>query len=580
MDSFRSSFKSCTINRTAVDEPEDRVYRQKTRRRILILTISSAILVAMIVMTIICTRNLDTSPFHPPFSVDVSIKAMCSVTLYPNSCFSSLESSNTTDPHLLFKQTLDVSSNELSNLSTLPTSMIDQTNDDRIKAALSVCQHAFEDAISKMNDSVSLMSTTSKSINNVLSRANILDLETWLSAAVTDQETCLEALYEVNATNTIAEINDLMKNSTEFISNSLAIVSKVISFLPSPANPIHRRRRLLVDTTLSFPNWFGPGDRKLLQETNPKPDLVVAKDGSGDVKTIKEAIAKVPKSKNTTGDRFIIYVKVGEYVENVVLDVPNVMMYGDGKTNTVVSGSLNFVDGTPTFQTATFAVTGSGFIARDMGFKNTAGASKHQAVALRSGSDKSVFYRCSFEAFQDTLYTYSLRQFYRECDIIGTIDFIFGNAAVVFQNCNILPRQPMGNQFVTLTAQGKSDPNQNTGISIQKCVISPFDNLTATTYLGRPWKKYATTVVMQSQIGSLLDPRGWSPWEKNVEPPNTIYYAEYQNTGPGANTTNRVKWGGYKASITATEASRFTVNSFINGNSWLPATTVPFDSTL
>lgn len=78
------------------------------------------------------------------------------------------------------------------------------------------------------------------------------------------------------------------------------------------------------------------------------------------------------------------------------------------------------------------AVVGDGFITQDITFRNTAGATNHQAVALRSGSDLSVFYRCSFEGYQDTLYVYSDRQFYRECDIYVTVDFIFGDATVVF----------------------------------------------------------------------------------------------------------------------------------------------------
>lgn len=224
-------------------------------------------------------------------------------------------------------------------------------------------------------------------------------------------------------------------------------------------------------------------------------------------------------------------------------------------------------------------MSGKGFIARDIGFMNTAGAVKHQAVAFRSASDQSVYYRCSFNAFQDTLYTLSNRQFYRECNIIGTIDFIFGNSAVVFQNCNIFPRQPMPNQFVTLTAQGKTDPNQNTGISIQRCTMSPFDELTASTYLGRPWKDYSTTIVMQSNVGGFLSPLGWSAWVENVVPPSTIYYAEYQNTGPGSSTKGRVNWAGYKPSLTAAQAAKYNVQSFIQGGSWLPATSVTFDST-
>lgn len=204
----------------------------------------------------------------------------------------------------------------------------------------------------------------------------------------------------------------------------------------------------------------------------------------------------------------------------------------------------------------------------------------HQAVAFRSGSDQSVMYRCSFDAYQDTLYAHSNRQFYRECNITGTIDFIFGNSAVVLQNCNILPRQPMPNQFVTITAQGKKDPGQNSGISIQRCDIKPLDNnLTAKTYLGRPWKIYSTTVVMQSNIGGFLSPLGWIEWERGVDPPKTIFYAEYQNTGLGSSTVDRVKWPGYRPTLTVDQAAKYNVDSFIQGPSWLSAEDVEFDST-
>lgn len=149
-------------------------------------------------------------------------------------------------------------------------------------------------------------------------------------------------------------------------------------------------------------------------------------------------------------------------------------------------------------------------------FRNTAGPIKQQAVAVRNGADMSAFYSCSFEGYQDTLYTHSLRQFYRDCQIYGTIDFIFGNAAVVFQNCKISSRLPLVGQFNTITAQGRSDPNQNTGISIQNCSIKAAKdlataNVTVETYLGRPWKEYSTTIFMQSYIASLIDPAGWAP---------------------------------------------------------------------
>lgn len=217
-----------------------------------------------------------------------------------------------------------------------------------------------------------------------------------------------------------------------------------------------------------------------------------------------------------------------------------------------------------------------------MGFENTAGPQGEQAVALRSGSDRSVFHRCSFNAFQDTLYSHSNRQFYRECDISGTIDFIFGNAAVVYQSCNILPRQPGRNQKNTITAQGKKDPNQNTGIAIQQCQITPFDtNLTAATYLGRPWKEYSTTVVMQTGIGGFLHPAGWLSWTgDNTEPPSTIFYAEYMNSGPGSSVSNRVKWAGFNPAISQDVAKKYTVDSLIQGSEWLPETGVIYGSSL
>lgn len=211
-----------------------------------------------------------------------------------------------------------------------------------------------------------------------------------------------------------------------------------------------------------------------------------------------------------------------------------------------------------------------------MAFKNTAGAIKHQAVALRSGSDQSVFYQCSFDGFQDTLYAHSNRQFYSQCDITGTIDFIFGNSAVVFQNCNIQPRQPLANQFVTITAQGKKDPNQNTGIIIQNSVMTSLDSVSVPVYLGRPWKDFSTTIIMQTSIGRFLNPKGWIEWVQGTEPPNTIFYAEYQNTGPGSNVAQRVKWSGYKPSLTASQASKYTVESFISGKSWISAAAVTY----
>ncbi|XP_073136899.1 probable pectinesterase/pectinesterase inhibitor 46 [Henckelia pumila] len=182
-----------------------------------------------------------------------------------------------------------------------------------------------------------------------------------------------------------------------------------------------------------------------------------------------------------------------------------------------------------------------------MGFINAAKVKK-QVVALLSTSDQSVFYRCRIESHQDTLYAHSGRQFYRDCLIYGTVDFIFGDSAVVIQNSRIVPYRPIEGNTNTITAQGKVCPCSNTGISIQNCVISsPEWDLTG----------------------------GWLPWDQYV--PVNINYIEFNNRGPGANVAGRVQWKGVSArNSTREQASRFTVRSLINGDRWLPAIGVPF----
>ncbi|KAI9093876.1 hypothetical protein K1719_026874 [Acacia pycnantha] len=571
------------------DEAENQLFRQKTRKRMIILIVSSIVLGVLVVTAVAGTliHKHDTpssysAPSSPELTPASSIKAVCDVTRYPNSCISGISShpsySNTTDPEMLFMFSLRVAIDELSKLAAYPTKLRGSEKDQSIQMALDVCGNVLEDAVDRLNDSISLLELGGGEA--ILTPEKIDDLRTWLSATVTDQETCLDAIEELNSTvaqEILRDMRTAMENATESSSNSLAIVTKILRVLAKVHLPLHRR---LLGS--SYPEWVGPTERRLLQQEANRTtmaDAVVAKDGTGQYRTINEAVAAVKKKSES---RFVIYVKEGVYVENVELkkDMWNVMIIGDGKNKTVISDSRNSVDGAPTFDTATFAVSGKGFIAKDIGFVNNAGPAKHQAVAMRSGSDKSVFYRCSFNAFQDTLYAHSNRQFYRECDITGTIDFIFGNAASVFQNCTIIPREPFPGQFNTVTAQGKTDPNQNTGIVIHDCSISALDNLTASTYLGRPWKNYSTIVVMKSEIGAFLDPMGWSEWSTDVEAPSTIFYAEYQNTGPGSNVTQRVRWEGYKPNLSEDEARKFSVGSFIHASQWLPDTGVEFQSSL
>lgn len=143
----------------------------------------------------------------------------------------------------------------------------------------------------------------------------------------------------------------------------------------------------------------------------------------------------------------------------------------------------------------------------------------------------------------------------------------------------------MSGQFNAITAQGRTDPNQNTGTTIHNCTIIAADDLassngTTQTYLGRPWKEYSRTVYMQTSMGSLVNAAGWMAWNGDFAL-STLYYAEYNNTGPGSNTTNRVTWPGYRV-INATDVAvgNFTVANFLLGDNWLPPTGVPYSGGL
>ncbi|KAJ1383709.1 Pectinesterase, catalytic [Sesbania bispinosa] len=422
------------------------------------------------------------------------------------------------------------------------------------KAAWSDCIELYEQTIHKLNKTLDPNTKCSQ-----------VDTQTWLSTALTNLETCKAGFYELGVQDYVLPL--MSNNVTKLLSNTLAL-NKVQYQEPSYRD--------------GFPTWVKPGDRKLLQAASPasQANVVVAKDGSGKYTTVSAAINAAPQSSS---GRYVIYVKAGTYNEQVEIKAKNIMLVGDGIGKTIITGSKSVGGGTTTFRSATVAVVGDGFIAQDITFRNTAGAANHQAVALRSGSDLSVFYRCSFEGYQDTLYVHSERQFYRECDIYGTVDFIFGNAAVVFQNCNLFARNPP-NKVNTITAQGRTDPNQNTGISIHNCRVTAASDLkpvqgSVKTYLGRPWQQYSRTVFMKTYLDSLINPAGWLEWSGNFAL-STLYYGEYMNTGPGSSTANRVNWSGYHVITRASEASKFTVANFIAGNSWLPSTRVPFTSTL
>ncbi|CAL4994781.1 unnamed protein product [Urochloa decumbens] len=478
-----------------------------------------------------------------------NVSAICQPTPYPRACetaLSSPASSSKTDPFAASVQFA---------MARAATARAVAQN-----ASSSARRHRGRGAPpSGVDDCTELLDITVGQLADALSAGEGDDADgvtTWLSAALTNQGTCADSLAGGAApapSDSAPEsaVRTRVAALAQFVATALALhvnKHKAAGDESSGTPP--------VPTSMTFPSWVSQHDRKLLRSTanSVAIDAVVALDGSGTHGSINEAIAAVTAGG---GGRKVIHVKAGRYEESVSISSKqkNVMLMGDGKGKTVIVGHKSAAYGYTTYATATVAAMGSGFIAKGLTIINSAGPGKGQAVALRVGGDLSVIYQCAIQAYQDTLYVHSNRQFYAEDDIAGTVDFIFGNSAVVIQNCDIQSRKPSPGQKDTVTAQGRTDPNQNTGISIHKCKITGAPDLGSTpVYLGRPWQKYSRTVVMVTFLDGSISPAGWLEWSGQFAL-STLYYGEYGNTGPGSETSKRVTWTGVHTSLSRSDAT-------------------------
>ncbi|XP_010271168.1 PREDICTED: probable pectinesterase/pectinesterase inhibitor 12 [Nelumbo nucifera] len=538
---------------------------------------SSLLKTFLLLSAIFCTRSwaVISSSSSSTATLDthlVSIKSVCKSTPYPDACFDSLKLSISVDinitPNILsyLLQTLQIAISEAGKvLDLFSTINGDSGIVEKQRGAIRDCKELHQITITSLQRSMSWIQSDDA--------RKLSDARAFLSAALTNKNTCLEGLDSATGPLKPVLVQSII-SSYKHVSNSLSLLPK-----PAPQKMKGGSNRRL----MGFPAWLSPRDRRILQSSggdyNPSDIITVAKDGTGNFTTITAAINFAPSYKS---DRIIIYVREGIYKENV--DIPsfktNIVLLGDGADSTVITGSRSMGDGWTTFSSATLGVSGNGFLARDMAFMNTAGPGKQQAVALRVNADLSAVYRCKIVGYQDTLYVHSFRQFYRESDIYGTVDFICGNAAVVFQGCNMIARLPIPGQFNVITAQARDNPDMDTGISIQNCSILASDDLSSKSgsvksYLGRPWTTYSRTVYMESYIDSLIDPSGWVEWSGD-QGLDTLYYGEYENSGPGSDTDGRVTWPGYHI-MDYEDARAFTVSEFIAGDQWLDSTSFPYD---
>lgn len=265
-------------------------------------------------------------------------------------------------------------------------------------------------------------------------------------------------------------------------------------------------------------------------------DFVVAKDGSGDFFSVQEAINAVPDFRKNV--RTTILVKRGVYKEKIVIPASKINLSLTGEDGAVLSyddyaDKLNrFGEKTGTSGSASCYIYAPDFYAENLTFENTSGP-VGQAVACFVSADRAYFKNCRFLGWQDTLYTYGkgCRQYYEDCYIEGTVDFIFGWSTAVFNRCHIHSKTK---GYVTAPS---TDQGQKYGYVFYDCRLTADEGVTD-VYLSRPWRPYAQAVFVRCDLGGHILPAGWNNWGK-VENEKTAFYAEYQSRGAGANLQAR-----------------------------------------
>ncbi|MDR0939965.1 MAG: GDSL-type esterase/lipase family protein [Mediterranea sp.] len=265
-------------------------------------------------------------------------------------------------------------------------------------------------------------------------------------------------------------------------------------------------------------------------------DFVVAQDGSGDFFSPQEAVLAVPDYRKN--HRTTILIRKGTYREKLVVPESKTGLSIIGQKGAVIAYSdyaskpNRFGEPTGTSGSASCYIYAPDFYAENITFENGSGP-VGQAVACFVSADRAYFKRCRFLGFQDTLYTYGkgCRQYYEECYIEGTVDFIFGWSTAVFDRCRIHSK---GDGYVSAPS---TDRGQRYGYLFYRCQLTAADNVSR-VYLSRPWRPYAKAVFAHCDLGGHIAPAGWDNWGKQ-ENERTAYYAEYQSQGPGANDRAR-----------------------------------------
>ncbi|KAL6225414.1 hypothetical protein ACLB2K_004264 [Fragaria x ananassa] len=549
----------------------------KTSKFILI-SMASLVFVSLLTLTLFLSLSSAARHHHPKPSATKSaltqIQIACKATRFPDTCQSSLSQLPDLPPNPSPVETIAlavrVSSDGLHTAQKMVTDILGASkgNQNRTTAA--------NNCLDVLKNSEYRVSRATEE----MSRARIKSARAAFSAALLYQYDCWSALKYANDTQMVNQTMSYLDGLIGRSSNALSMMFSYDNFGNDTSlwAPPRTERDGFWERTGGSGDFSGGGGGGVPKGL--KADVTVCKEEGCECRTVQEAVDKAPENLGE-GKRFVIQIKTGVYEETVRVGLAkrNLVFLGDGMGKTVITGSLNVGQpGVTTYNSATVGVLGDGFMASGLTISNTAGPDAHQAVAFRSDSDLSVIENCEFLGNQDTLYAHGNRQLYKSCKIQGNVDFIFGNSAAIFQDCNILvaPRQlnPEKGENNAVTAHGRTDPAQSTGFVFQNCLINGTEEYMKLyyskpqvhkNYLGRPWKEYSRTVFLNCSMEALITPQGWMPWSGDFAL-KTLFYGEYGNTGTGSDLTQRVTWS---SKIPTEHVGTYSVQNFIQGDEWM-----------
>ena len=294
-------------------------------------------------------------------------------------------------------------------------------------------------------------------------------------------------------------------------------------------------------------------------------DAVVAADGTGDHRTIQEAVNAVPQ--NTSVDRpWMIFVRAGTYRELVYIQREKrfLQLVGEDPATTKVTYDLQAnqtgADGKPigTFRTPTVVVDADDFTAENITFENTAGP-VGQALALRVDGDRAVFRNSRFLGWQDTIFLNRGRQYFEDSYVAGHVDFVFGGATAFFERCHV---HALRNGYITAASTAAEQPY---GFVFAHGRITGEPGVA--TYLGRPWRDFARVIFLDTEMSEVVRPEGWHDWDR-TERQKTARFSDSGSSGPGGSAAKRVGWA---TPLSGADRSKLTPREVLRGaDDWDP----------